>query len=289
MEYQIPTRSFNIVEARSPIEEIYRLTKGFNSISKNTERYILSRICNRKKPTLFGKYNAPHKPIADKINGNGGYFLKKTTQEAQVDFIWHDIKNSEYLFWGSNVYKVSDAMNRIRIRIMKNVNIDKLDPIPTMQPDNKQNYNFTRETIANTPPPKEDYHAEDYHAEDYHAEDYHEEDYEKEIYVKDSINHRTNEEPLQLKIFRSIGERHVMDNDAETNADISDADIEYIAIVRESFKDDDYSKVLFDNMDNGTLSKSDFILQHEIYSSRLFEDKFRLIEKFYALANIKKN
>jgi hypothetical protein len=91
------------------------------------------------------------------------------------------------------------------------------------------------------------------------------------------------EQPFQQQIFRSIGERHVLEED------ISDADVEFIAIVRESFKDDEYSNKLFELMDNGSLSKSDFILQHEVYASSLCEKKMRFLEKLYAISSNIKN
>ena len=92
------------------------------------------------------------------------------------------------------------------------------------------------------------------------------------------------EEPFQQRIFRSIGERHVLEEEK-----LSDADVEYIAIVRESFKDDEYSNKLFELMDNGSLSKSDFILQHEVYASYLCEKKMHFLEKFYAISSNIKN
>jgi hypothetical protein len=281
MQYEIPSRCFDIVEAHSPIETIYRLTHGFNSISKNTEQNILKRICYRKNSTIFGKFKAPSKHIADKINGEGGFFLKKTTDKSNTDLIWYDAKNEEYLFWGSSVYKVADAMSRIRSRIIKYVHGLNTGNAPTKS--------FTRNTLASTPPPRDEYNS-------------------------DSIF----EEPIQQKIFRSIGERHVYDEDEdeaedevevedkdedeaevedeveaededEAEEELTDAEIEYIAIVRESFKDDEYSNVLFDRMDNGYLSKSSFILEHERYAASLCERKMHMFEKFYAISSNIKN
>ena len=91
------------------------------------------------------------------------------------------------------------------------------------------------------------------------------------------------EEPFQQQIFRSIGERHVLEEE------LSDADVEYIAIVRESFKEDEYTNKLFELMDNGSLSKSDFILQHEVYASSLCKKKMHFLEKLYAISSNIKN
>jgi len=225
MQYEIPSRSFNIKEERNPIEVIYKLTHGFSSISKHTERFILSRICNRNKPTIFGKFNAPSKSIAEQINGTGGYFLKKTTRDSNVDLIWYDDIKSEYLFWGSSIYKVSDAMSRIRYRIIKH---KSAAPAETAAAAEQQEQAKQEPSIADTPPPRD-------------------------------------EEPYTQQIFRSIGERH-----GDTDY-ISDYEIEYIAIIRDVFKGDSFSKKLFDLMDKGALCKRSFIRQHDLYADSLFK------------------
>ena len=254
MQYEIPSRSFNITEEHNPIEVINKLTNGFSNISKNTEKDILSRICNRKKPTIFGKFKAPSKPIADKINGKGKYFLKKTMHDSNIDLIWYDDIKSEYLFWGSSIYKVSDAMSRIRYRIIKH----KPEAAPAQQepapePAEKQEPTAAEQqeqatqepSIAGTPPPRD-------------------------------------EEPYTQKIFRSIGERH-----GDTDY-ISDYEIEYIAIIRDVFKGDSFSEKLFDLMDKGALCKRSFIRQHDLYADSLLKKNFSLMEKFLAnLQNIK--
>jgi hypothetical protein len=175
MAYEIPNSLFNIIEAYSPIENIYLLTNEFNNISQKTERDLLRRLCHRKKPTIFGSFKAPVKAIAYKVNGERGYFLQKTTDETDVDLIWYDDKNEEYLFWGSSKYKVSDAMKHIRSRIIKYVIHVKTDetaepintakPINTAEPINTAKHTkpvktakhtFTRYTIADSPPPREE-------------------------------------------------------------------------------------------------------------------------------------
>ena len=93
-------------------------------------------------------------------------------------------------------------------------------------------------------------------------------------------------EPFQHTITRSFGERYVLDEEEDK---LSDADVEYIAIVRESFEGDEYSNKLFELMDNGTLSKSAFILQHTFYASSLCEKKMQFLEKMYAISSNIKN
>lgn len=250
MQYEIPSRSFNIKEEPNPIELIFNLTNGFSSVSKNTEIDILSRIYNRKKSTIFGKFKAPSKPIADKINGKGKYFLKKTMHDSNIDLIWYDDIKSEYLFWGSSIYKVSDAMSRIRYRILKHKPQQEpanQEPAPAQQEPTQQEPAPAQPepSIAGTPPPRD-------------------------------------EEPYTQQIFRSIGERH-----GDTDY-ISDYEIEYIAIIRDVFKSDSFSKKLFELMDKGALCKRSFIRQHDLYADSLFKKNYGLMDKFLAnLQNIK--
>jgi hypothetical protein len=243
MQYEIPSRSFNIKEEPNPIELIFNLTNGFSSVSKNTEIDILSRIYNRKKPTIFGKFKAPSKPIADKINGTGKYFLKKTMHDSNIDLIWYDDIKSEYLFWGSSIYKVSDAMSRIRYRIIRHKPAQQEQQEP--QQEQQEPQQDPAPSIASTPPPRD-------------------------------------EEPYTQQIFRSIGERH-----GDTDY-ISDYEIEYIAIIRDVFKGDSFSKKLFELMDKGALCKRSFIRQHDLYADSLFKKNYGLMDKFLAnLQNIK--
>jgi hypothetical protein len=242
MQYEIPSPSFDIGEAHKPIEEIYRLTNQFNTISNDTKQNILNRICSRQKNTIYGTFKAPSKPIADKINGTDGYFLKKTSEAADVDFIWYDDKNADYIFWGPSVYKVTDAMKRVRSEIIKYVK-----PIDA----------YAKPIDAYAKP--------------------------IDAYAEPNIN---TSDPDYTNQFQSIKQSIFSVIDEE---DISDADIEYIAIVRESFEDDEYSNLLFERMDNGILSKSEFIRIHERYTNSLCSKHFSLVEKLYAIASNKKN
>jgi hypothetical protein len=274
MQYEIPSRSFNITEEHNPIEVINKLTNGFSNISKNTEQDILSRICNRKKPTIFGKFKAPSKPIADKINGKDGYFLEKTMHDSNIDLIWYDDIKSEYLFWGSSIYKVSDAMSRIRYRIIKH----KPEPAPAEQEQEPAEQESAQQESAQQEP------AEQEPAEQEQAPAEQEQEpaeQEQEPSIAGTPPPR-DEKPYTQQIFRSIGERH-----GDTDH-ITDAEIEYIAIIRDVFKDDSYSKKLFELMDKGDICKRGFIRQHDLYTDSLFKNKYGLMEKLLAnLQNIK--
>jgi len=83
---------------------------------------MLSEICRQKGSSVYGQYDAPpNKHIVAQINGERGYFLKKTTAAANIYLIWYHPSKERYMFWGPSERTVRDAMNRIRGRIVKHV------------------------------------------------------------------------------------------------------------------------------------------------------------------------
>jgi hypothetical protein len=83
---------------------------------------MLSEICRQKGSSVYGHYDAPpNKHIVAQINGERGYFLKKTTTAANIYLIWYHPSKERYMFWGPTERSVRDAMNRIRGRIVKYV------------------------------------------------------------------------------------------------------------------------------------------------------------------------
>jgi hypothetical protein len=83
---------------------------------------MLSEICRQKGSSVYGHYDAPpNKHIVAQINGECGYFLKKTTAAANIYLIWYHPSKERYMFWGPTERSVRDAMNRIRGRIVKHV------------------------------------------------------------------------------------------------------------------------------------------------------------------------
>ena len=118
--YQIPAKPYHLVPTINPLEQICRVTNNFTYMSEEFKRVLFFRIGNRPWPTTFGMFNAPSHILAlKKIIGIDGHFLKLTTQNCDVDMIWHDRWNNMFVFWGPSVYTVVQAMNQIRSRIIK--------------------------------------------------------------------------------------------------------------------------------------------------------------------------
>lgn len=123
MSYQVPEKSdYYYDESTNPIEEICKYTDNLEYIPPEIRYQMLSEICRQKGSSVYGHYDAPpNKHIVAQINGERGYFLKKTTTAANIYLIWYHPSKERYMFWGPSERTVRDAMNRIRGRIVKYV------------------------------------------------------------------------------------------------------------------------------------------------------------------------
>jgi hypothetical protein len=122
--YLVPQKPYYLRDSEYPMEEMRDVTANFTQISNETKENLVRNLYHRKmrnQGTIIGVCNAPNIAIAEQINGKGGYFLKKTTEETGVDLIWYNKWDSTYIFWGPTTFKVVDAMNRICSRIIKYV------------------------------------------------------------------------------------------------------------------------------------------------------------------------
>jgi hypothetical protein len=100
------------------LSNIYILTNGFCNLPKNLVDWICYDV--RSRPvTYFGRITAPPSASLNKqIIGFEGCYLKLTTQNTGVNFIWYDNSRNEYHFWGE-YSRCIRAMNEIRYRICK--------------------------------------------------------------------------------------------------------------------------------------------------------------------------
>jgi hypothetical protein len=123
LSYRVPEKSdYYYDESTNPIEEICKYTDNLQYIPPEIRYQMLSEICRQKGSSVYGHFHAPpNKLLVDQINGQGGYFLKKTTASANIYLIWYNPIKDRYMFWGPSERTVRDAMNRIRGRIVKYV------------------------------------------------------------------------------------------------------------------------------------------------------------------------
>jgi len=75
---------------------------------------------NNNQPIVFGYIPAPpNQSVMKQVIGLDGHFFKMTTTLCGVYFIWHDVAQNMFLFWGPSTFKVVKALNSIRWRIFK--------------------------------------------------------------------------------------------------------------------------------------------------------------------------
>ncbi len=91
------------------------------------------RARHQTQPIVFGYIPAPpNELITKQVIGANGYFLKMTTTLCEAYFIWHDMQNNVFLFWAPSTYKIVKAMNSIRWRIVKCIEMQSIQE-PAMQ------------------------------------------------------------------------------------------------------------------------------------------------------------
>lgn len=116
----IPKIFYNLQKKtqRETLTDIASLTGGFIDLPMDVAQWIQYDIRSRNF-TSFGTLKSPeNEEVVKKIIGVDGYYLKLTTSNKGVDFIWHDRENKEFQFWGKYQSCVN-AMNEIRYRIAK--------------------------------------------------------------------------------------------------------------------------------------------------------------------------
>ena len=124
--YEVPSKeTYFFARCDQPMDEICEETNYFQQIPDDIKIPMLKFICDQSYqdgPSVYGEYDAPpDRETVEAINGKGGYFLKKTTEAADIYLIWYNRQKNIYKFWGPTQQAVKDAMNRIRGRIVKYV------------------------------------------------------------------------------------------------------------------------------------------------------------------------
>lgn len=124
-----PPTWFNLVKISNydMLANISYLTNQFRDLPEELSVGILYNTHTRPY-SFYGTIPAPPSvDLVKQIIGINGHYLKLTTQNSLVDFIWHDRNRNEFQFWGDYQSCVK-AMKEIRYRICKYVEMNK--PVP---------------------------------------------------------------------------------------------------------------------------------------------------------------
>ena len=147
--YRIPPKVYLLRSTTHPIEEIGAHTDLFQKISEPYREFLFRRLCDRAKlETMYSDLPAPSEvELLKQIIGENGHYLKLTTSNCNVDFIWHDREAKLFRFWAPKKYNLIQAMNIIRGRIIKYVGFPSYSGEPFI--------NFP----PPPPPPKHEYRS----------------------------------------------------------------------------------------------------------------------------------
>jgi len=108
------------------LRDISYFTNGFQNLKADAG--FVEQLYNKilRKPTcIVGYLMAP--PLAQpntvdvlkKVIGQNGYFLKFTTTNCGIYFIWYNPTLNNLLFWAPNRFTIIKAMKVIRSRLLK--------------------------------------------------------------------------------------------------------------------------------------------------------------------------
>ena len=87
---------------------------------------FLEKVKNTPSDTLF-KLTVPYKESPDldnetilkKVIGTDGYWLKLTSEKQELEYLWYDTKNKNFLYWSENKNNCQRASGIINSRIFR--------------------------------------------------------------------------------------------------------------------------------------------------------------------------
>lgn len=99
-------------------------TSGVSNAFYHIMLMVLFNRAYLNAPTSFGVLpcllpKAISRQVTKMVIGEGGFYLKKTTAETGVDFIWVDFGTNIFMVWGENQHCVYNALSAIQWRINK--------------------------------------------------------------------------------------------------------------------------------------------------------------------------
>jgi hypothetical protein len=208
-EFYVPHKPYYLRETTNALKEICSVTDNLQNIPDQFKMLEFQLQLPYKANMIYGQFDGPSNiAVIKKVNGDGGFFLKKTIHQTVIDFIWFQEENCQYLFWGSSKERVIDAMNRIRSRIIKCVkNYNPEEQVAACPPSPlpfQSRPLVDVNDIAATPPPASEYMSRQ----------------DSMLYTR-SQSPSPSPSPHIQKIFRSIGEAYYY-NDSCSDYDSDD-------------------------------------------------------------------
>lgn len=122
----VPPMWFNLlpISNHHMLSHISFHTNHFHDLPRDLAEWIVNDASTRPF-SYYGTIPAPPSvEIVKKIIGLDGHYLKLTTTNCGVNFIWHDRSRNEFQFWG-DYHRCVRAMKEIRYRICKYVEANK--------------------------------------------------------------------------------------------------------------------------------------------------------------------
>lgn len=106
------------------LRDLHQFTQGFHSLLKAGQGAYVNDLHQQilmRHTTIVGYLEAAsYKPdVLKKVIGANGYYLKLTTTQCGIYFIWYDSVLKNVLFWAPNRFTIIKAMKIIRSRLRK--------------------------------------------------------------------------------------------------------------------------------------------------------------------------
>jgi hypothetical protein len=106
------------------LRDLHQFTQGFHSLLKAGQGAYVNDLHQQilmRHTTIVGYLEAAtYTPdVLKKVIGTNGYYLKLTTTQCGIYFIWYDSVLKNILFWAPNRFTIIKAMKIIRSRLRK--------------------------------------------------------------------------------------------------------------------------------------------------------------------------
>ena len=109
------------------------ITQTYNEAYEDMKQYdgffltsFLEKVSNNPDDTLF-KLTVPftenpdldNETILKKVIGSEGHWLKMTSEKQNLEYLWYDTQNKNFLYWSSNKNNCQKASSIINSRIFR--------------------------------------------------------------------------------------------------------------------------------------------------------------------------